>query len=264
MLKPLSETAEAAWRRRTRNPALLVTACAWIATIMLAVMHRPRLDGMAGMDGMDGMAGMGRSSPSMAGSMAGLMAGLMVGAMMTPLVIPAVRHAAARSLRRRRRRVVALLVATHAGVWLLGGLALQAAALWLLVMVGPVAAPVTGLAVALVWHMTPMAQRCTNRHHAHPPLAAFGATADRELVSFGSRHAAQCLGACWALMLLPTLFGPYQWVAMMPSALWVWAEAVETPSQPRWRFRLPMRTGRLVRRGGGSSPRGSGAPVSSR
>jgi hypothetical protein len=234
VLKPLSETAEAARRRRTRNPALLVTACAWIATIMLAVMHRPRLGGM------DGMGGMGRISPPMAG--------LMVVAMMTPLVIPAVRHAAARSLRRRRRRVVALLVATHAGVWLAVGIALQAAALWLLVMVGPVAAPVTGVAVALVWHMTPMAQRCTNRHHAHPPLAAFGATADRELLSFGSQHAAQCLGACWALMLLPTLFGPYQWVAMIPSALWVWAEAVETPSPPSWRFRLPLRTGRLVRR----------------
>ncbi len=97
-----------------------------------------------------------------------------------------------------------------------------------------------------------------NRHHAHPPLAAFGAAADRELLVFGTRHAADCRGACWALMLLPALSGSYQLTAMVLCSLWAWAQALETPGKPRWQLRLPVRVGRIVRSRSGFSPVVSG------
>jgi len=174
------------------------------------------------------------------------MVALMVAAMMTPLVIPALRHALARSLRRRHRRVVALQVATHGVVWLVGGVCLQVVAWRLLSVLGPRLAPLTVLTAAVVWHTTPIAQKWLNRHHAHPSVAAFGLSADRDLLSFGTRHAAYCLGACWVLMLLPAVSGSYQLPVMVLASAWVWALAVETPTQSRWRFRVPLRAGRVV------------------
>jgi predicted metal-binding membrane protein len=231
----MSQTAEAAWRRRTRTPALLVTACAWVAAVEVAALTGP---------GMGGMHGPGAAVLSRAGL---LSAALMVASMMTPLTIPAVRHTAVRSLRGRRWRSVTLLVLTHAGLWVLGGIGLQLVALWLLGRTGGVAAPLTGVAIALVWHMSPTAQRCGNQHHVLPPLAAFGASADGDVVSYGARHAAYCLGACWPLMLLPALCGSGQVVVMAICSAWVWAQAMENPTHPRWRLWLPRRPGRLVR-----------------
>jgi predicted metal-binding membrane protein len=225
----MSETSEAVWRRRTRTPALLATAVAWAAAAWLGVGRETHPDGVHRM-----------SSVSLP------MVALMVAAMMTPLIVPALRHALARSLRRRRRRAVALQVATHGAVWLVGGVYLQVVAWSLLSLLGPVLAPLTVLTTAVVWHLTPIAQKCLNQHHAHPPLAAFGPTADRDLLSFGTRHAAYCLGACWALMLLPALCGPYSFIVMLLASVWVWALALETPTQPRWCFRVPVRAGRLV------------------
>jgi predicted metal-binding membrane protein len=196
------------------------------------------MHGTSDMGGVAGVTGPGRASLPMVA--------LMVASMMTPLIIPVVRHALARSLRTRRRRVVALLAASHAAVWLAGGIALQAAAPGLVDLLGPVAAPVAGLVIAVAWQATPAAQRCGNQHHAHPPLAAFGVTADRELVGFGTRHAAQCLGACWPLMLLPALCGPYPLAAMALCSGWVWVQALENPSVPRWGLRAPVRAPRLV------------------
>jgi predicted metal-binding membrane protein len=175
------------------------------------------------------------------------MVALMVASMMLPLVIPAVRHVVVRSLRRRRPRAVTLLLATHAGVWLTGGIGLQLAAWWLLGVVGPVVAAVGGVAIAVVWHMSPAAQRCSNQHHVQPPLAAFGARADLDVASYGLRHAAYCLGACWTLMLLPALFGHDQLVVMAVCSGWVWVQALENPVRPRWRLWVPLRPGRLVR-----------------
>ena len=199
---------------------------------------------MSGMSGMRGGAGTGDSI----GRLSLPMVGLMVAAMMTPLIIPALRHAAARSLPRRRRRAIVLLIVTHVVVWLTTGIALQAVAARMLTLLGPVNAPATAIAVALTWETTPTGQRWANRHHAHPPLAAFGAAADRDLLSYGTRHAVGCAGACWAVMLVPALCGPYQFPAMALSALWVWAQALEPPAQPRWRFRLPSKAARLAHR----------------
>jgi predicted metal-binding membrane protein len=95
--------------------------------------------------------------------------------------------------------------------------------------------------------MSPAAQRCANRHHELPPLAAFGIAADLDVLAYGARHAAYCLGACWPLMLLPTLVGSHELEVMALCSAWMWAQAVENPSRPRWRLRMPVRAGRLVR-----------------
>jgi hypothetical protein len=158
-----------------------------------------------------------------------------------------VRHVAARCLRRQRTRSIVTLVAVHAALWLAGGVALQVGALWVLGAFGPVAAALGGLAIVVVWEASPIAQRLRNQHHALPPLAAFGRAADRDLLVYAVEHAAVCLGACWALMLLPSLSGPYQGPVLVLCSLWVWAQALETPTSPRWRIPFPTRTGRLVK-----------------
>src|SRR5262249_12185465 len=95
--------------------------------------------------------------------------------------------------------------------------------------------------------MSPSAQRCANRHHAQPPLAAFGPAADLDVLAYGARHAAYCLGACWPLMLLPALCGTHQLPVMALCSAWVWVQALESPTRPRWRLWLPVRPGRLLR-----------------
>lgn len=234
----MPDTSESAWRRRTRTPVLLVTLGVWVALVVMESGARAHQEGASDMRGMTGMhATNGVSMP---------MVVLMVAAMMTPLIIPAIRHGRARSLRRRRRRSVVLQVATHGVVWLVGGVVLQVVAVRLLGLLGPLVAPLVVLTAAVVWHATPIAQRWGNRHHALPPLAAFGPAADRDLVWFGTRHAAYCLGACWVLMLLPALCGGYQLAVMACASAWVWALALETPVRPGWRFRIPRSAGRAA------------------
>jgi predicted metal-binding membrane protein len=235
----MPETAEAAWRRRTRIPVLLATAAAWVAVVELSAWDGPAMQSREQMAQMAQMGHAGRGAvPTVA---------LMVAAMMTPLLIPAARHVAARTLRRRRPRAISLLVVAHAAVWLVGGVALQVVGGQAFALLGPLAAPTAGIAVVLVWHMSPTAQRCGNRHHAQPPLAAFGTAADLDVLTYGARHAAYCLGACWPLMLLPALCGAHQLAVMALCSVWVWVQAQESPTRPRWRLWLPARPARLVR-----------------
>lgn len=229
----MSQTLEAAWRHRTRTPVLVATACAWLAVVEASAVERPRMDHMAG----------AMTAPS---EPAFTLLGLMVAAMMTPLLIEPLRHGLARSLRRRRPRAVGLLVLAHLAVWLVGGLMLEALASLLLGGLGPSQALAAGLAVALLWQVAPVAQRLANRHHAHPPLAAFGAAADADLVAYGVRHAASCLGVCWPVMLLPALAGTEQLSVMAVGSLWMWAMSLEVPAPPRWRVRWPSRMTRLA------------------
>jgi predicted metal-binding membrane protein len=246
-------TPEARQRRRIRTPVLAITAIAWAA--ILAV--HPLASG-PGHD-MESMAMASHSQATQAMDRhpvdVPLMSPLafvtewplMLTAMMAPLLIPALRHVYARSLTRRRRRALTLLTAAYAATWSVGGLILQAVATALHAVVPQgEAALAFGVFPALVWQLSPLKQRCLNRHHAHPPIAAFGRAADIDALRFGCVHALWCWGSCWALMLLPLLFGGWHLIVMAVVTLWIWAERVDLPAVPAWRIRLPVKAARII------------------
>jgi predicted metal-binding membrane protein len=250
-------TPEARQRRRIRTPVLAITAMAWAATLAVHALPSGSGDGMAGMPGMAGMDSTaawrssnatGRNAADL-GSPLALLTGwpLMLIAMMAPLLIRALRHVYARSLPRRRWRAVTLLTAAYAATWSAGWLLLLAVATAVQAAVPQTGAAVAlGLCTAVAWQLSPAKQRCLNRHHAHPPIAAFGRTADADALQFGCRHALWCFGSCAPLMLLPLLSGGWQLTAMAVVALWIWAESFDTPAAPSWRLRLPVRAGRII------------------
>jgi predicted metal-binding membrane protein len=100
--------------------------------------------------------------------------------------------------------------------------------------------------LAVVWQCSPLKQRCLNRCHSQAQLAAFGATAYFDALRFGLTHGMWCVGACWALMLLPLLVSAGHGAAMAAVALWLLAERLDTPMPPRWRLRGPAKAVRLA------------------
>lgn len=245
-------TPEARYRRATRTPVLVVAALAWVATIAL---HEPILQSghgtSAAMSPTHSAMAHGtltaESLPSSAFPAAALGWLLMVAAMMSPLLIPTLRHVQARSLPRRRRRAVLLVIAAYAAIWAPAGLALHAVAAslrWAL-PAGALTLAAVVLAAA-VWQLSPLKQRCLNRHHAHRTIAAFGRDADLDALRAGGTHAFWCFGSCWAFMLVPLVAGAWHLPAMALVTLWIWAERFDTPAAPAWRARLPLQAVRIV------------------
>jgi predicted metal-binding membrane protein len=163
---------------------------------------------------------------------------LMVAAMMVPVVIGPLRHVRQRSFATRRPRAVLLFLVGYAAVWIVAGVPLQALALALR-WAGPGPALCLGLAAAatMVWQVSPGKQWCLNRCHRQPSLAAFGAPADRDAFDFGLTNGAACVGACWALMLLPLFAGDGHLAAMLAVAVFIFAERLEDPAPLAWRWR---------------------------
>ena len=268
-------TPEARRRRRVRTPVLAVTAVAWALLLLTSVSasstsdavpsaalaarlgsHGHLATGPAASTASEGAPGARLAEPRGAGlhavhpGPAGLLAGgaLMLTAMMAPLLIPALRHASGHSLPGRRLRTMALVAAPGAVIWLGGWIVLAALATRALEMSDPsrLVAVVGGLVGAAVWQASPLKQQCLNRHHSHPPLAAFGWPASVDALRFGTRHAAWCLGSCWSLMLLPLLVPAGHLWAMLAVTLWMWAEEFERPGSPAWRLRAPTRAARII------------------
>ena len=223
-------TPAARERLQVRVPVLSISAAAWI----LIVFEPSSLAGHAH----HSAAMMHHPTAAFAVSWT-----LMLAAMMAPLVIAPVRHVRNRSFARRRARAVALFTAGYVSVWMGAGVVLTALATAL----RPAAmAAALGITVALVWQFSPMKQRCLNRGHAHPELAAFGAEADLGALRFGWTHGLWCVGSCWALMLPPLLVSRGHVVAMAVASLWLYAERLDRPMPPRWRLRGPGKAARLA------------------
>ncbi len=170
---------------------------------------------------------------------------LMLAAMMGPTLVAPLCHLRARSLASRRGSAVALFLAGYAAAWGAAGLGLAALALPLL-SAGPVAALVSALVATLVWQASPAKQRCLNRCHAQPPLAAFGLAAARDAGWFGLVHGAWCVGACWPLMLAMLVLPAGHLAAMAALAGWLVAERLAPVTSPAWRWR-PWRAGPALR-----------------
>jgi predicted metal-binding membrane protein len=172
---------------------------------------------------------------------------LMVAAMMSPVIIGPLRHVRQRSFAKRRPRAVLLFLAGYGAAWMVAGVALQALALALR-WTGAERALCLGLAAAgaMVWQVSPAKQWCLNRCHRQPPLAAFGAAADRDVLNFGLTNGVACVGACWALMLLPLFAGTGHLAAMLVVTFFIAAERLEDPAPLAWRWRGAGKALRII------------------
>jgi len=172
---------------------------------------------------------------------------LMIAAMMPPLVIASLRHIGDRSFARRRWRAMTLFGAGYAIVWMAAGTALLPLALVCRFAARETLLPLaSGAAVAFAWQISPAKQWCLNRCHRRPALAAFGVAADRDAFAFGLSQGVWCVGACWALMMVPLLSGQAHLLAMMAVALLLTAERIEPPAAPGWRFQPPSKALRIA------------------
>lgn len=240
-------TPAARERARVRTPMLFVSAAAWTLLVLqpggmaISAHHHHSL-------AMPGMT----SSPHLLSALnppAPLMTGwaLMLAAMMAPLLTAPVRHLRDRSFARRRARAIALFAAGYTTIWMLGGFVLLSVALALRQIAPASALPLMlAAAIALVWQFSPFKQRCLNRCHAHPELAAFGLAADLDAFRFGLTHGLWCVGSCWALMLLPLVVARSHLLAMAAVTLWLFAERLDQPMPPTWRCRGPNTAARAV------------------
>jgi predicted metal-binding membrane protein len=252
------ESPAALQRRVIRTPVLIIAGLAWIATTVVGPMAltwhadgsamNMQMGGSAHNSMMNQMSMPASPSPGLTSGF-GWMWLLMLTAMMSPLLIAPLRHVSERSLSRRRARAMLLFLVPYVAIWTLGGFALEETAV-LISRLGLFVLIV--LAAAIVWQLSPARQRCLNRHHARPPVAAFGNAADLDAARFGAGQALWCVGSCWFLMLLPLLYAAGSVAAMACVSLWIWAEIFEKPRRPTWSIRFPVVVPRLI---GGALPK---------
>jgi predicted metal-binding membrane protein len=167
---------------------------------------------------------------------------LMLLAMMPPLLSGPLSHVWHRSLRRRRLRAVVLFVAGYGTVWLMAGVPLM-----MMALLGDGIATravwwptVLAVALAIAWQASPLKQSCLNRCHGRPPLATFGFRAEADALRYGVSHAVWCVGACWAMMLLPLAAGGLLHLTLMLAVMVVaLVERVRAPEAARWGAALP-------------------------
>jgi predicted metal-binding membrane protein len=172
---------------------------------------------------------------------------LMLTAMMLPLLIAPVRHLRDRSFTHRRARAIALFLTSYGAIWMAAGVLLLTFTLTVRQIVPGSWMPLALVAlIAVIWQSSPIKQRCLNRNHAHTELAAFGWAADLDALRFGWRHGVWCFGSCWALMLLLMLISRGHIAAMAAVTLWLFAERLERPTPPQWRWHGPDKALRIV------------------
>jgi len=202
-------TPSARARLRVRLPILAVSAASWIVLLSSAHVHSALVH-----------------------------VALMTAAMMVPLIAAPVGHIHDRSFAARRPRAIFLFTSTYLAVWILAGLLLSSAA--------AIVPPTMAAAMVVIWQCSPVRQRCLNRGHNHPALAAFGGAADRAVVRFGVTHALWCVGSCWALMLLSLAVPSGHDTVMAVVLVWLLSEKIEPRRDPRWRFQFPWKAARAV------------------
>lgn len=172
---------------------------------------------------------------------------LMLAAMTPPLVVGPVRHIRERSFARRRARAMFLFVIGYGAVWMIAGMGLQVMALAAqLAASDTLVCLALSAAAAMLWQVSPAKQWCLNRCHRRPQLAAFGVPADRAAFNFGLTYGASCVGACWALMLLPLFVGQGHVLTMLAVMLFAFAERLENAAPLAWRWRGPGKALRII------------------
>jgi predicted metal-binding membrane protein len=194
-----------------------------------------------------------RMPPSESFDFAQLASGwLLMLAVMAPLLVGPLRHIRERSFAHRRARAMVLFVIGYAAVWMIAGMGLQVLALAAIALATQLVASdrllclALSILVSMLWQVSPAKQWFLNRCHRRPQLAAFGAPADRAVFDFGLTHGAACVGACWALMLLPLFAGPGHVLMMFAVVLFAIAERLENAAPLAWRWRGPGKALRII------------------
>jgi len=246
-------TPAARERWLARAPLLSISACAWVLLLLYpGCMTLHAHCSMAMMEhSPTSPASLLTLNPSLftLNTVTSLATGwlLMLAAMMAPTLTAPVCHVRDRSFARRRPRAIALFAAGYIAIWMLSGVLLSLLVLAMQSIVPGAYGPLALIAlVAFVWQFSPLKQRCLNRCHAHPALAAFGLAADIDALCLGLKHGKWCVGSCWALMLLPMMV-PFGHVALMAAVtFWLIAERLDSPMPPRWRWHGPGKAVRIV------------------
>jgi predicted metal-binding membrane protein len=172
---------------------------------------------------------------------------LMLAAMTPPLIAAPLRHVRERSFARRRARAMFLFVVGYWAMWMIAGIGLQVMALAVQLAVSDTRVCLAlSASAATLWQVSPAKQWFLNRCHRRPQLAAFGAPADRAAFHFGLTHGASCVGACWALMLLPLFVGQGHILTMLAVMVFAFAERLENAAPLAWRWRGPGKALRII------------------
>ena len=139
----------------------------------------------------------------------------------------------------RRVRATAMFAVGYGAIWLAAGAALAAMAMTLGAGAGAMAWPAFAIAllIALAWQATLFKQFCLNRCHRRPRLSAACLHADA--LRYGVTHGLWCVGACWALMLLPLLAGSAHLAVMAAVTVALLVERARPARPARWGLALP-------------------------
>lgn len=165
---------------------------------------------------------------------------IMLVAMMSPLLADPIRHLWVRSLPRRRWIAIVLFLTAYVAIWMLAGVLLMLSTILLRILAGNgwLAAPGLALALAIAWQSSPWKQACLNHCHWTPRLSPFGLAADRDCLRYGMVNGFWCVGACWALMLLP-LAAVHPYLTLMSATTLILVVERYRPARPaRWRVPL--------------------------
>lgn len=163
---------------------------------------------------------------------------VMLLAMMPPLLTQPVAHLWDRSFARRRWRAIGLFVAGYGAIWTLAGIGLMAIAIVVSELGRQVALPafLAAAVLALLWQSSPAKQICLNRCHHLPRLAAFGLAADVDSLRYGITSGIWCVGACWALMLIPLIAEGMHLLAMAAVSAYLLIERLAEARSAHWRW----------------------------
>ena len=173
--------------------------------------------------------------------------GLMVVAMMLPKLILPVEDIYAKSLKRNRLPLALLFVFGYLTVWMLVGFLMICLILLLhLLMPGSFIPVITVGLIAIIWQFSPIKQRCLNYGQRHWTLPAFGWLAYRDALLYGLTHGVWCVGAGWALMLMPMLLPSGHNLAMIVVTFIMLSEHLEMPRAPGWRIDFRTRLFRIA------------------
>jgi predicted metal-binding membrane protein len=244
--KKTAMTPAARERLRVRIPLLVTSAAAWLLLLVehhgvalvdhcAAPIEKAALLSLKGF-----IAGNPLTSP--VGGWA-----LMIAAMMAPLLRAPLSHVRDRSLATRRARATLSFATAYLTVWMAAGgmLVVMATAIQAL-SPNSYLVLLLGANAAIVWQFTPLKQRCLNRCHVQVEIGAFGTAADTRIFHSGLQHGMWCVGSCWLLMLMPLLLPQRHLTTMAVVGLWMYAERLESPTIPRWRWRAPGKALRMV------------------
>ncbi|MFN2623815.1 MAG: DUF2182 domain-containing protein [Chthoniobacterales bacterium] len=216
---------------RLQNRVLAVSILAWVIILL-----QPRVSSCCSINDV-GVSWKMLLAANPLHSLAGNWA-LMLVAMMAPMLVAPIYHIRISSFARRRLRSTVLFAAAYGAVWMAAGVVLVAgelAATWLAPR-SYLPAAIVGL-IAVVWQGSPFKQRCLNRCHSHPSLAAFGIAADLDVLRMGLEQGLWCTGSCWAAMLFPILLPEGHFIAMAAVAVLMFCERLDPPRTLAWRWR---------------------------